>query len=1197
MKNRIRRYTSLLLVIISTIALFVNILPFKGSQAEADSNIATWILCGSEDGKTIYNAATTDLVPYSIRSKSVGATTDRIDSALNLVLTASGFDFNKVNKAVLGRDVNPLKGADDADTEGAKETSKPTATHPNKTAPKVNPFDRFGVAGLRWSSYNGEWKYYDVNGCAAKSEVSKTEYGKFYSMRKEPKSTYDAIHNSADPRTEQFVRGTFSAWVAQFNDLVTNAVFSITKAIVAFTVALISLAFTDITSLLGLDTYNGGFIGMFKQLYSGVYMPLLMFMMLLTAIYVMYQGLLKRQFREAIVNGLGMSILCIFLGIVIGTKPEFWVPLPNQVATYGEAAVVTALGANAKNGTGWCETSVGDMKKTKVRAGNLAQTKADLERVGTNMRSVIGCRMWQEFLVKPWSKAQFGKEYTELDASKMTNHNKEWVGTPKVPVGKNKTIDNWALFQISAQTNAHAQINDEDSKWVDDPEKNKMTLVDGMTPDWWRIVDAFSNYDESDKPDDMKNSTIVTGQVSGDSKELMDNQVKGLKVLPEWESWVGNRSVERYGTAFLSVFFAGVGSIGPLVFAFIAAIYSIGVTLLMAVAPIFLLFGAWAGNGRKIFMGWLSLLASVMVKKIISAAMIMLSFSIVMACMDLVDKIGWIQACLLMAIMTFVTIKSRHQIMDTFARFNFGGGGFDPSRGFNQVMDRATGVVQRAGGLGMGTAFGAIQGSRIGLGAREGAKTAFGEQGKLLLRRSKIGRAAYQQYTEDADAESLLATEGIGSTRDGIPCSNCERVIEFGTRAYVDDAMNYYCQQCGDEMDRDLYEITLPEPKKTIEKGPEAALRSAKRGQLYSGAGEQNSIVRTGLLKTHNKSYMSYAAMSTQSDVKVNDNGQIEWNDKKINNFVNKNMENLQKDIVQFEALRRLQGDRVTAPSVPEPIREYLDPTIINQAWHSGQENLVTASYQQAWMQWYDDNASQVANATPEKRVAFASAVGLNADGTPVNAPRPGSGTDIDAVDFKDLEKYADLEEASRINKHEDKYRKKGKPRKPKSGDDNTPPDNPDGDGGGNNTPPVKPVKPEGGENESPLDSVDDGTKKPNLDNKDTEPPKPTRLDGTDKASDNPPADTADSVDKPASEPVPPVKPSAGDTEIDVPEAESKPEPKPKAPAQPLPDMKPEPRSEDTIKPRNNPTLDDLPKLGDDLPPTYNRLPKFHPKK
>ena len=26
-----------------------------------------------------------------------------------------------------------------------------------------NPFDKFGLAGLKFSSYTGEWKYYDIN--------------------------------------------------------------------------------------------------------------------------------------------------------------------------------------------------------------------------------------------------------------------------------------------------------------------------------------------------------------------------------------------------------------------------------------------------------------------------------------------------------------------------------------------------------------------------------------------------------------------------------------------------------------------------------------------------------------------------------------------------------------------------------------------------------------------------------------------------------------------------------------------------------------------------------------------------------------------------------------------------------------------------------------------------------------------------
>ena len=103
------------------------------------------------------------------------------------------------------------------------------------------------MSGLHWSSYAGEWKYYEVDGCATKDEVSPTEFGKFYKNRKEPKASFNETTTTKDPRVIQYNKGTFFSWLNAFNSLLTNGLFNVAKLIVTFTIAFVGLSFSDVS--------------------------------------------------------------------------------------------------------------------------------------------------------------------------------------------------------------------------------------------------------------------------------------------------------------------------------------------------------------------------------------------------------------------------------------------------------------------------------------------------------------------------------------------------------------------------------------------------------------------------------------------------------------------------------------------------------------------------------------------------------------------------------------------------------------------------------------------------------------------------------------------------------------------------------------------------------------------------------------
>lgn len=963
----------LLLITLVVSSLSVLIPKVALTKVAADNNPATWVMCKTDDGKMLYNAATTDLLPYSIRSKSNVTKTDNLDSFLNMILGVSGFKFQEVNEKILGRPIvdHGLSDAEQKekdknkdkeegkDDEKAEDGKKPEA-NPNATAPRVNPFDRFGMAGLRWSSYSGEWKYYETDGCQPDGkEASKTDFGVFYKDRKEPKASFTETVDSKDPRVIQYNKGAFLSWANATNGMITNGLLNITKTIVTFTIALISFALSDVTDLIGLGSSNGGgLIGMFNNLYNGFFTPLIGLAILLTACYVMYYGLIKRQIRQALISGLGQALICMFLAMVIAAKPDFWIPLPNRVATYGESIVISAMGQSTSGQNGLCGTNVGAMNLSKVNInGTHEQRSNEMAKISQNMKSTVGCRMWEEFLFKPWVQGQFGSEYDDLVVNgakghKLNNINSKWTHKAPVPLGGNVVEHNLALFQLSTQTNAHAQVNPETGN-ATDPETNKIKMVDGMTTDWWRIADILSNYDEVKKAEKPEGGeTEVETEVQAESAPL-----------PQWQSWIGNRQLDRYNNAIISVAFGGLGSIGPLVFGMLTAIYSVGVTLLMAISPIFFLLGVWAGKGQMLFRGWLEALVSTMIKKIVSAGLLLISFAFTISAMNMINEIGRIKAFLLLFIMTLVLLKNKGRIYAAFSNVNFGGA-LRPDLMFKRYAKDKTKYADEIGLIGAAAYKGARQAQRQGMSAAEGMAIGAGLQMRNTLRKNTFGRNIERQMRDVAPMRQY--------------CIYCSQEVSEGQgehyHYYTDIDGNPICKNCAVEMglETQLYKMEGTNNKSKMSKRDRKISRNINNERMVARdiieKDNPPEIKARNQKKqaTTNSSWLSYTKAQNMMDLSYDDEGNVYWDNNSVENMMVNNMKAISTSIEEYEAAWRVDGEGANTPGVPEPISTYVSNSYIDEAWHAGRYDIVRDEYKEAWKNWYVDNSLEIENVSEE---------------------------------------------------------------------------------------------------------------------------------------------------------------------------------------------------------------------------------------
>lgn len=480
--------------------------PLQGQVASADDegfDPIRWGMCVWGDDSipaTIYQTTQSSDLQFETRSKStMNFGTDRVDNGLNGIMQLFGPEYVDVNKDVLGRATNAeYEDAKDEDEDGEEVEEKEF-----NSGPQVNPFDRFGVAGLKFTGYTGEWKHVVIDACNPSSDPVDPKSNVYYDDRLEPRSTWEDIPRSKDIRTQQFSKGLPSQYAQSIGNVIANWVFIIPKASVVLTVALINFSFADVGEKLGVVDFLVGDAdnpGVFTSVFDNLYIPLLSVVMLIFGIWIMYVGLYKKQIRQAMM-GLLRSLLMILVALIIAANPAPFVNAPNAIAVGFQSIILSSMDRSLESQGALCNTDIGSVK-TDIDTSDSDDDQETLSEAAENIRSVVGCTFWQMFLVTPWAETQYGTDWNDLwvkdqipdwapeDADTLKNTNDEMVGDAAVPLGDGKFIHNWAIFQISAQTDAHSPINDDGGV---------PRYSSGVSTDWWRIVDAVSNYQETKK--------------------------------------------------------------------------------------------------------------------------------------------------------------------------------------------------------------------------------------------------------------------------------------------------------------------------------------------------------------------------------------------------------------------------------------------------------------------------------------------------------------------------------------------------------------------------------------------------------------------------------------------------------------------------------------------------------------------------
>lgn len=955
----------------------------KSQQVHADGGFdpTRWLMCyfgKNTIPERAYQYANTDSLYFSLFSKSsITWGMGDVTTGLNWMVDLDKPDFKAKNEAVLGRyltelmdsDVNEYGKGKSTTTDGGKEADKPKFN----SGPQLNPFDRFGYAGLSFTSYQGEWKYVVIDACNPDAQPKDPKTGQYYDGRMVPQTTWEGLPRTLDIRSMQANKGFLTVEMMAYLNTISNVIFLLAKSVVAFTTAVIGFSLSDVVKIMGIQNVlvgEDGHSGVFTKLFNSLYVPLVYMFMLLTACYMLWVGLVKRQYRGAI-TALLRSIFMFFIAFVIAASPAFWMALPNNVAVLLEAFTISALDGSTVGKDGMCTTNVGKYQEGKDILGKgspVATMDGNdngkyLEDITQNMKSVVGCTLWQEFLFKPWAQGQFGTDWNRTWAkgkipswapsgAKAFEPNGEHVlgtvGDAAVPMGGGKFINNWALFQLSTQTNVH-------SPYKMDGERSKVT--GGINNDWWRVVDVISGYDEKEETQKIE-STERDGAAEEVKISVPDTAAKPLE---SWGTWVGNASTGRMMIATSSVFIALIGCAAPMLLATMSVMYSLGLAILMMFAPIMLLFAVWADRGYELFKAWGDMVINLVIKRVVTGFLTVLSILFSTTCIKLMQTDGWWQGVITMVILSAIIVKNRKRLVDALAsvqtsRFNLGATGSKSAKKFTGILKGGQNMVV------MGAAGGVASKMRGGTFAG-GMSAGTRQEMRNLSRKSPFMRNVLVEYNSGKLKKGGENAEEYDNMEY---CSICGKRMRNSSIIGSMSNGNYVCMECMDEGKADGAIQISPDWTRAnadVKERDDKKRGGEARKKLVDPRNNNKDNI-SAMESNASKSQIAKAKATTENMIPQERVAEVAKVAGKAEHDIEAHRRAVSDAAVSAtasnpdERAKEIQEALSSTPHVPEELQAYINSAVLQNAWESQDYNYIRSAYSMAWALWCQRNFS-----------------------------------------------------------------------------------------------------------------------------------------------------------------------------------------------------------------------------------------------
>lgn len=485
------------------------------------------------------------------------------------------------------------------------------------------------------------------------------------------------------------------------------------------------------------DNDSGGLIG---ALTSSIYMPLILFPVLIGAFALIYTGFFKKEYRKSFGQLLWMmTAFVIGLGLLL--NPALLSRAPMALMNSITACIVGAVNgqnclestSSGASGTSDAQENWGAGRECLSDAGGLS-TDEQMSMIVNGM----GCNIYMAFNIQPWSQAMFGRSYNDMDTSNpRTAEAIEAAGLSAddftVNLRSSESMDEMAEASSGSAANADAQKRytlDDDSDTISNVAAYQMMLGS-------RAEGSSTGIKTLDS----------TGREINDSNPNVDARWFNMVVYAAndaetWSNWApAGDTMHRIGIGFLAMLSSFMGSLIIIIVSAFALVYYIGAALLMAFAPIFFLIGVHPTRGRSIFLGWFEKVVSNVLKYIASALFLLVTIMFYGAVLGNAETIG--TSFIFVLILTMALFMYRKEIVELIGRANMGGEQLSSA-----MSDKLKQGVDRVGRTAKATAAGAAGGMIAGRMSGEGkaARMDAKRQGKNFFSQVGAGMAANTKH-------------------------------------------------------------------------------------------------------------------------------------------------------------------------------------------------------------------------------------------------------------------------------------------------------------------------------------------------------------------------------------------------------------------------------------------------------------------
>lgn len=388
---------------------------------------------------------------------------------------------------------------------------------------------------------------------------------------------------------------------------------------------------------------KGGLIG---KLSRGIYFPLLAIAFCSVGVWLLYKGIIKREFRASL-QGIIWSFFALFLGIATAVRP-WWVAR----APFYVNQIITGCVINVLSG-GTCDGDPAGLKNETTDQSCIAYSDGKIDPTQSSQLALSGasCGIVKGFTVDRWAMQQFGYDWNDLytknapeganlyPADKLQGSPDDYCVNLKSTFSANQLKNNPSTNDVQVCNIALAYMADSISgNWFS---SNQKQVVNGQTP-------------QKSSTDGISKRLLVVATAAKDEKM--------------WNAMLGyNRDIFGLG-GIIAALAAGFSFI-PV--SLVGMAYNLTATVLMALAPIFCLFAIHPGRGRKIFLGWLESVVSSILKFFAIGMLILIMLTIYQAMFANIR--GGVMIMVVTIILAFTFSMYRKEVTNLIGATNMGG--------------------------------------------------------------------------------------------------------------------------------------------------------------------------------------------------------------------------------------------------------------------------------------------------------------------------------------------------------------------------------------------------------------------------------------------------------------------------------------------------------------------------------------------